>query len=117
MNPSEAPDFVRAWQIAHETEVFYGRSTPSSGYEPYRPQWEGWLDKAGDGPPFPIPPRDSGDYFKAMVLAVLKPPQGGIRLYHEMTGKLWVDINNRGWYDARDPVSALIAAVLAGGGK
>ena len=109
------PDYVRAWAIAHGCEVHTHHDT---GLEsPGHPGWY-WADptesfsvcKAA------VPPRDSGDYFKGLVMAaefltIVKADYGGGYKYFVR----WNDSAGKG----PDQVSALIAAILEskGGGK
>lgn len=106
--PPEPPCHVVAWAKAHETEVFYGASKSSSGYEPYRPRWEGWLDKAGDGPPFPVPDHDSDAWLAGMVRASFIGIGGAIR--RDLDGK-WVVATSGNIGKAATLAEALCAAV------
>ena len=97
----QPPDWVRAWAIALNVEV--NRDTREWTY--FQPG-EYWV---------PIPDRDSGDYFKAVVLAVTAM---SISKFGDYLVR-WVKLELAGEGSDPDPVSALIAAVLAskGGGK
>lgn len=99
--PSQPPDWVQAWQIALGCEVL-----GPPGLWMYRP--------VQPGPVKRVPNRDSPEYAWGLVLALTR--SGYVQI-----GTDWaVVINKTGAYPQKghpDPVSALIAAVLAGGGK
>ena len=92
------PDYVRAWAIAHNREAH-----TKDGLHYHM--------RGGVGER--VPDLDSGDYFKAVVLAaesVCIHKSTGTRTFYEAW---W----NHTMGEGPDPVSALIAAVLAGGEK
>ena len=105
MTDQQPPDWVQAWQVALGCEVF-----GPPGLWMYRP--------VQPGPVRLIPNRDSGDFFKAMVLAA---KHVRFRQFDDGSHGVswWNSEDNVGNGTGPDQVSALIAAVLAskGGGK
>ena len=111
MTEPSQPDWVRAWAIALECEVYL--------------MYDRWYYKAKDGFSLFVPDCDSGNYFKAMVLAVLN---GSKTLYFApnwpMKGTYEVLIGD--YRETKpdqevvghgpDQVSALIAAISASKG-
>ena len=104
MTDQQPPDWVQAWQVALGCEVF-----GPPGLWMYRP--------VQPGPVRFVPNRDSPEYAWGLVMALTR--SGYVEI-----GIDWVVIINEAGVvgeskDQDDPVSALIAAVLAskGGGK
>ena len=114
MTKPSQPDWVRAWAIVHGCEVSEHPIYDLAGAAKLT-----WYYQTGDNRSARweyVPDRDSGDYFKAMVLAAESV------CVHKVTGN--VPYKYEAWWNITlgsgpDPVGALIAAVLAskGGGK
>lgn len=102
LEPSQPPEHVQAWQVALGCEV-----NLIAGVWEYQYQALCWR---------PVPDRGSGYYFKAMVLAVTA--KDALHIQRVPPGWYIVTIiGTRPKGEGPDQVSALIAAVLAGGGK
>ena len=110
--PSQPPDWVRAWAIAHGCEISK-QEPPADAFRAV-----GYCYQVGDDWSThwePIPSRDSGDYFMRLVMAAKD-----VSFEHLDNGT--VEVAYQRWHTQRatlgedpDPVSALIAAVNAAG--